>query len=500
MGPQGLTLYEFLLQNAKTRGSEAAIIGADRTATHAQFLKRVDQLAAGIHRLGISKGDRICILAQNSLEYFELYGSCAKVGAIAYPINWRLSAEEVQQVIELADPQMLAVDPAHLPQLKEIDLGSLRVRSLIGEENVDGFVALTDLYVDDGDESFDGKVDDPFVILATAATEGVSRGAVLSQGNLIAAGDHLINTLGLTTKDRHLAALPLFHITGLGLSLAVIKAGGANVVTDAFDPLQAAQLIDAHQVTLLASFPPVLTMLLEARQASGAQWDSLRYVLGLDAPDTIQRLLTETGAEFWTGFGQSETSGVVTLGSVMEKPGSTGRPLPGVSVVCLDEKGKEVPVGQTGEIAVRGELVFKGYWRDADATDYASRHDWHHTGDLGMFDEEGYLFYRGRKPEKELIKSGGENVYPAEVERIILEMPQVAGVCVIGVPDEKWGEAVKAVVEILPGKKISEMQIVDAVASRIAAYKKPRYVDFVEKLPRSEDGEIDRAAVKADHG
>jgi acyl-CoA synthetase (AMP-forming)/AMP-acid ligase II len=210
--------------------------------------------------------------------------------------------------------------------------------------------------------------------------------------------------------------------------------------------------------------------------------------------------LTETGAEFWTGFGQSETSGVVTLGSVMEKPGSTGRPLPGVSVICLDEKGKEVPVGQTGEIAVRGELVFKGYWRDADATDYASRHDWHHTGDLGMFDEEGYLFYRGRKPEKELIKSGGENVYPAEVERIILEMPQVAGVCVIGVPDEKWGEAVKAVVEILPGKKISEMQIVDAVASRIAAYKKPRYVDFVEKLPRSEDGEIDRAAVKADHG
>ncbi|MGD8815530.1 MAG: AMP-binding protein, partial [Anaerolineales bacterium] len=326
MGTQGLTLYDFLLQNAKTRGSEAAILDADRTTTHKQFLKRVDQLAAGILRFGLSKGDRICILAQNSLEYFELYGACAKTGVIAWPVNWRLSAEEVRQAFELADPQMLAIGPAYLPLLEEVDLGSLQIRSLIGEGTADGFLPLTDLYVDDDQISIDVQVDDPFVILATAATEGVSRGAVLAHGNLIAAGDHLINALGLTSEDRHLAALPLFHITGLGLSLAVMKAGGANVVTDAFDPLQAAQLIDTHRVTLLASFPPVLTMLMEARQASEAQWDRLRYVLGLDAPDTIQRLLTETSAEFWTGFGQSETSGVVTLGSVMEKPGSTGKP------------------------------------------------------------------------------------------------------------------------------------------------------------------------------
>ncbi len=500
MGTRDRTLYHHLQQNAKNAGSDAAIIDSDRSITHAQLLERVDRLTAGIERNGIAKGDRICILGQNSIEYFDLYGACAKSGAIAYPINWRLTAEEVLQVLKLADPQMLAIDAMYVPSLEGFDLDGLRVRALVGEGPVDGFTPLTDLYMDDEGAKFEVGSEDPFVIISTAAVAGVPRGAVLTHGNLIAAGDLMIEALGLTSADRHLAALPLFHITGLGLSLGVAQAGGANVVTQAFDPALSAQLVDKHAVTLLASFPPVLTMLLEARQASGAQWDSLRYVLGLDAPDTIQRLLTETKAEFWTGFGQSETSGVVTMGNVMEKPGSAGRPVPGVEVVCLDENGEEVATGEPGEIAVRGPLVFAGYWRDGDATDFASRHGWHHTGDLGKFDSDGYLYYVGRKPEKELIKSGGENVYPAEVERIIQELPQVEGVCVIGVPDEKWGEAVKAVVELVPGEKISEMQIADAVASRIAAFKKPRYVEYVERLPRLPDGEIDRATVKSDHG
>jgi len=500
MGSRNLTLYHFLQQNAKRAGSEAAIIDSEGSMTNAQFLEQVDRLAAGISQSGISKGDRICILAQNSHEYFELYGACAKTGAIAYPINWRLSAEEVHQVFELADPQMIAVGAAYIPLLKGLDLGNLSVRALMGTGSADGFTPLADLYIEDAELTFEVGSDDSFAIISTAAVAGLPRGAVLTHGNLVAAGDLLINALGLTPEDRHLAALPLFHITGLGLSLAVAQAGGANVVTEAFDPTLSAQLVDKHQVTLMASFPPVLTMLLEARQASGANWDSLRYVLGLDAPDTIQRLLTETKAEFWTGFGQSETSGVVTLCNVMERPGSAGRSVPGVQVACLNETGEEVPAGEPGEIAVRGPLVFAGYWRDPDATDYTSRHGWHHTGDVGKFDADGFLYYVGRKPEKELIKSGGENVYPVEVERIILELPEVKAVCVIGVPDEKWGEAVKAVVELVPGETLSELQIVDAVASRIATYKKPRYVDFVEQLPLSEDGDVDRLAVKSEHG
>jgi long-chain acyl-CoA synthetase len=277
------------------------------------------------------------------------------------------------------------------------------------------------------------------------------------------------------------------------------QVGGANVVLEIFDPAAGSNLIDEHQVTLMADFPPVLSMFLDAREAGGAHWESLRLVLGLDAPDVIQRLHAETNAKFWTGFGQSETSGVVTLMAVVEKPGAAGRPLPAARIRCVDELGEDVPVGEPGEIVVQGPLVFLEYWRDPDATDYAFRDGWHHTGDIGKFDGDGYLYYVGRKPEKDLIKSGGENVYPEEVERIIRELPQVSAVSVIGIPDPKWGEAVKAVVELEPGAELTAEEITEAVASRIASYKKPRHVDFVEDLPRDPSGEIDREAVKAAH-
>ena len=182
------------------------------------------------------------------------------------------------------------------------------------------------------------------------------------------------------------------------------------------------------------------------------------------------------------------------------KPGSVGKPLPLIRVRCVDELGKDVPAGEVGEIAVQGPVVFAGYWNDPDATAYTFRHGWHHTGDLGKFDDEGFLYYAGRKPEKELIKSGGENVYPAEVEQVLNDLPEVAAACVIGVPDEKWGEAVKAVIELTPGTSITAEQVRDAVAERIASYKKPRYMDFVDSLPRTADGKIDREAVKSTHG
>jgi acyl-CoA synthetase (AMP-forming)/AMP-acid ligase II len=258
--------------------------------------------------------------------------------------------------------------------------------------------------------------------------------------------------------------------------------------------------MDDHQVTLLADFPPILAMLLDAKDASGANWDSLRYVLGLDAPDVIQRLYQETKARFWTGFGQSEITGVATLGEVIEKPGSAGRPIPLVRIRCVDESGEEVCVGDPGEIVVRGPTVFEGYWRDPDATYDTFRHGWHHTGDIGRFDEDGYLYYVGRMPEKELIKSGGENIYPAEVEHVLQGLPEINAVCVIGVPDPEWGEAVKAVIELLPGKSLTEEAVRQAVADRIASFKKPKIVNFTKALPRGSAGEIDRAEVKIRFG
>jgi len=500
MGIRDYTVYDYFRHNASTAGSAPAVIGGGETLTNRQLLEKVDHLSTGLHDRGIHKGDRICILGQNSIEYLTLYGACAKTGAIAYPINWRLSPEEVRTVVELAEPKMIAVEAAHLPQLQAVDTGRIEICALIGPGSAEAFLPLDDLYQTPKDESFEVQSQDALVIISTAAVAGRPRGAVLTHANLIFAGYLLINALGLGAQDRNLAALPFFHVSGLGLALAMTQVGGANVVLEKFDPAEAAQLIETHSVTLMADFPPVLSMLLDARAASGANWDRLKYVVGLDAPDVIQRLYAETKARFWTGFGQSETCGVGTLVRVDKKPAATGMPLPLLRMRCVDELGRDVPVGKTGEIAMQGPVVFAGYWRDEEATQYTFRDGWHHTGDLGKFDAEGYLYYVGRKPEKELIKPGGENVYPAEVEQVIQDLPEVVAVCVIGVPDEKWGEAVKAVVELAPGASLSAGQVSAAVAERIASYKKPRYVDFVDKLPLTSGEEIDRQAVKAQHG
>jgi acyl-CoA synthetase (AMP-forming)/AMP-acid ligase II len=500
MGVRDFSIYDLIKYNASNAGSAPAVISEDQTLTHGQFLERVDQLASGLIEQGIVKGDRICILAQNSIEYMELYGACAKTGAIAYPINWRLTAAEVKGVLSLADPKMLVAGVNHLPQLEKSEVDKIRIRAVIDSHTTEDFIPIGDLYQSPGDEHADIHSDDPFAIISAAVVEGVPRGAILTHSNMIIAGFLLINALRLSTEDCHLAVLPFYHITGLGLAMAMIHVGGKNVVLNTFDPIKAVQMMDMHNVSLIADFPPILSTLLDTRQAAGAKWDSLKYVVGLDAPDVIQRLYTETTAKFWTGFGQSETCGVVTFINVDAKPGSTGKPLPLIRVRCVDESGSDVAVGEVGEIAVQGPVVFTGYWNDPDATAYTFRNSWHHTGDLGKFDAEGYLYYAGRKPEKELIKSGGENVYPAEVEHVLQDLPEVVAACVIGVPDAKWGEAVKAIIELSPGMTMSADNVSAAVAERIASYKKPRYVEFVDALPRTPDGIIDREAIKVAYG
>ncbi len=500
MALRDYTFYDILVHNARVRGDAIAAVGDAEEVSYQGFLDRVDQLAAGIIAQGINKGDRICILAQNSIEYLVLYGACAKTGAIAYPINWRLSAQEVKHVVALADPKMLVAGVGHVPQLQEVNLNELSICALMGAGSAEGFISLSDLYQEEIAPSVDVQSNDPFLVISTAAVAGVPRGAVLSHENIVTANYLTITGLGLNENDCNLAAMPFFHILGLGLSFGVMQAGGKNAILEKFNPMQAVQMMDEQNVTLIADFPPILSMLLDARKATGATWDSLTHVVGLDAPDTIKRLYMETKAKFWTGFGQSETSGMVTSTRVDQKPGATGKAVPLVRVRCVNEAGEDVPVGQVGEIAVQGPIVFQGYWRDPDATAYTFRNGWHHTGDLGRLDAEGYLYYAGRKPEKDLIKSGGENIYPAEVEQVLLKMPSVRAACVIGIPDAKWGEAVKAIIELEAGETASAEEISSFVVERIASYKKPRYVEFVEQMPRQENGDIDRLAVKKTHG
>jgi long-chain acyl-CoA synthetase len=278
-----------------------------------------------------------------------------------------------------------------------------------------------------------------------------------------------------------------------------MHAGGANVLMARFDAAQAVQLIDAHRVTYITSFPPVLTNILDAAAQAGSRLSSLKHVAGLEGSDAIARLHASTSAHFWSGFGQTETSGFVTLQRVAEHPDSAGKVAPLCQIKLVDDYDREVPTGTPGEILVRGPVVFQGYYEQPEVTAHTFRGGWHHTGDVGRFDDQGYLYYVKRKPEKELIKPGGENVYPAEVEAVIMEMSNVTGVCVFGVSDQQWGEAIKAVIAT-PDTSFTAQQVSDYVASRIARYKRPKWVVFTEALPTNTEGLVDREAVKARWG
>ena len=503
MPAQGFTVYDIVARGAAVYGAAPAVIQGERTVTFGELRRRVDALAGGLAALGLGKGDRICVLAQNDLAYLDLYGACARQGIIAYPINWRLTGEEVERVLERAAPKLMVVDASTLsvvgtwPGTKP----NLPHWYQLGETATAGFKAFASLYRE-GPAPEPAAVgdDDVFAVISTAAVDVIPRGAALTHANIIAANLTIMSATGLGPSDRYLVALPLFHITALGWSLAVLHAGGASVVVPRFDGEEAVRLIDRHQVTHLSDFPPVLATVLDAAEKQGSGLASLKHVSGLDAPPTIQRLHEKTGARFWTGFGQSETTGFVSIVRVLDKPGSAGRPVPAAQVRLVDDYDREVPAGTPGEITVRGPLVFQGYYAQPDVTAYTLRNGWHHTGDVGRFDADGYLYYVKRKPEKELIKPGGENVYPAEVETVIMQMAGVRGVCVYGIPDVRWGEAIKAVVEVQAPGAHTAQAVTDFVGSKIARFKRPHVVAFTDALPRTAEGAVDRDAVKAKWG
>jgi acyl-CoA synthetase (AMP-forming)/AMP-acid ligase II len=502
MSPQAFTLYDMIARGAFLSPEAPALFADDAVVSFRALQARVDALAGGLATLGIGRGDRIAILAHNDVAYVDLYGACARQGIVAYPINWRLTATEVERVVDRAAPRLMVVDDSTLG----IVAGWPACKTTVphwyqfGRSPGAGFRSFRSLYRPDTPPPVQAAPDDAFAVISTAAVDVVPRGAVLTHANVLAASLTALACMRYTPMDRYLLALPLFHITALGSAIAHLHAGGASVVVPRLDPEDAVRLIDRHGITHVSDFPPVLSSLLDAAEKVGSRLPSLRYVSGLDALPTIERLHEYTRAEFWTGFGQSETAGFVSLQRVRERPGASGRPVPCCQVRLVDAEDREVPVGTPGEILVRGPVVFQGYFGQPEVTASTLRGGWHHTGDVGRFDADGYLHYVRRKPEKELIKPGGENVYPAEVETVVLQMDGVSGVCVYGIPDARWGEAIKAVVEVAPPGRYSAEDVRNFVGARIARFKRPHAVSFTETLPRAPDGTVDRETVKATWG
>lgn len=504
MALHDFTFYDLIRRNAVCFSHQTAWVEDDdgRSLSFAEVKDQVDRLAAGLKDRGIGKGDRIGVLGKNSLEYFLLYGAAAAVGAILLPINWRLSAEEVFFNLNDGTPKLLFVDPEYQTLIAAARDRLKSVQARFGLRPPGGeFTPCAELMASAADfKPAEVGNGDGLVIIHTAAVAGRPRGALLTHRNFISADVHLNLLTGLSPRDVHLNILPLFHVGGLFMATMAFHAGALNVNMSKFDATRAVELIAAKKVSVMFDFSPILASVLEAHEKGGGEIGSLKHVIGLEAPPTIEKYQKLTGGTFYCMYGQTETSAIATFGRYDERPGSAGRTIPLADVRLVDEAERDVAVGQVGEIAVKGPMVFNGYWNLPEDTAHAFRGGWHHTGDLGRFDEDGFLFYAGRKPEKELIKPGGENVYPAEVEKAILEHPAVDQAVVFGVPDPKWKEGIKAVCRLKTGLKIEARELIQFVGTRIASYKKPQYLEFVDDLPRRPDGTIDRAKVKEAFG
>lgn len=498
---RAFTLFDMIARNARRCPDATAFVVDDRRVTHGEYLQRITRLAAGLAAIGVGRGDRIAVLAQNCIEYVELYGAAARLGAIILAVNWRLSAEEIGYILADGAPKVIVADAANQGAIRTAAVPPSVERYFgidVGEAPFAPFGSLLDSPAPA--PGADPAADGGFVIIPTAAVSGRPRGALLSQRGLVAASLQLIHHWGLNRNDVNLGALPLFHTSGLGLLLAVQMAGGATVLMPRFDPGLALRHIHREKVTVFAEFPPMLGAVLE-QATDQRELSSLRIVTGLDSPETISRLESACpSARFWTGYGQTEVSGLVTTVAFRESRGSAGWPTMLSSVAIVDDAGDFAPDGRTGEIVVRSPTVFEGYWNLDAETAAAFRNGWHHTGDLGRIDAEGRLWYVGRAPSKDLIKPGGENVYPAEVETVVRQHPAIGDVVVLGVPDAQWGEAIKAVCVARPGRSVTAAEVIAFVADRIARYKKPKHVVFVDSLPRTAAGVIDRLRVKDEHG
>lgn len=501
MRVRSFTVYDIYKRNATVFRNQTAIQTENQRITFGELFDQVNILAGSLGRKGIQKGDRIAVLAKNYPQYLTLMGGIAASGAIMVPINFRLTAEEVGYNLTNTDPVMVFVDPDFEKTISDLRRVCPSVRECVtfgpGGEKFEPFHSLLNGQPAK-DISLDG--DDPYIIMHTAAVQGKPRGAVISHHNLIACTLQTIGVMSLTHRDIYLNILPLFHIAGMIAALTTFHAGGKNLIISKFDPKTALKTIQEEGVTLIGDFPPILLQLLDEAAKGEYSLTSLKHVLGVELPETVRRFESLGHGQFWLAYGQTETMGLTSICLNREKPGCAGKPGSLVNLKIVDEFDHEVEAGKVGEILLQSPMIFHGYWGEEELTRHTFREGWHHTGDTGRLDEDGYLWFAGRKAEKELIKPGGENVYPVEVEKVILEHPGIQEVSVIGVPDPKFGEGIKAVCVLKPGARLTEQELIDFVGGRIARYKKPGYVQYIDALPKKQDGSIDRPKVKELYG
>ena len=488
--------YDWIAMHAWRTPEKVAAVDhhTGRRFTYAQFDDRVSRLAAALRERGVARGDRVAVLSPNSTSVFELQFACARLGAVMLPLNWRLALPELQFITGDAGPALLLFDPEQREAASALGLPLMDL-----EEGRDGPPLARSEQVEAG-------LDDVVTILYTAGTTGRPKGALITHRMNLFNAINIGMTTRLTCDSTHLTILPTFHTGGLNLlANPCFHLGGTTVVQRAFEPGVTLGLLSDPALDITHFFGVPASYLFMGQHPAFADADLSRLVYagvgGAPAPLPLLELWKTKGCALTQGWGMTETgpSGIV-LGAdkVIEKQGSCGLPVMHLEARIADAGGREVEPGQTGELLVRGPSITPGYWNRPEATEEAWRGGWFHTGDAARQDPDGYFYIVDRW--KDMYISGGENVYPAEVENAIYGLEGVAEAAVIGVPDERWGEVGRAIVVLKPGASLTEDQVLDHCRSQLARFKVPRSVVFAEVLPRNAAGKVLKRELEESHG
>ena len=492
--------------------SKPALIFHGRTLDYADLDDQVDRTAAALTGLGVVRGDRVALLAGNVPEFVWTFFGALRAGAAVCPLNVQLTPEEVGYILADNGAKVAIAEASTVPTLLAVRdrLADLQTILVIGGPPAPARTISLEEALATNAEPPDVLVnaDEPAVIAYTSGTTAAPKGAVLTHGSLLANLHQMSSVPGLvqTSGDVSLLALPLFHIYGLNVVLGMaMNVGATGVLVNGFDPRETLSLVARHKVTVLAGAPPMFSAWLALAESGEAIPDvsSVRLAVSGAArlpPEVHERFLTRFGIIIWEGYGLTEASPAVTsnaVGAGAAKPGSIGLPLPGLEVRLVDERGEDVEEDDdSGEILVRGPNVFGGYWQRPDASGDVLEDGWLHTGDVAYRDEDGYLFLVDRK--KDLIIVSGFNVYPTEVEEAIERHPDVAEAAVVGIADERTGEAVQAWIVPVEGKTVTEGDILHFLHGYLARFKWPKDIRVVDELPHHVTGKVLRRMLRGD--
>lgn len=484
----------WLARRASLHPAREAVLDGERRVTYGQLDDRVTRLAAALRDgYGIGRGDRVATLTLNTLEFIEVFYAVARIGGILVPLNWRLAPAELDYQLRDASARLLFFS-ADLRDLRERLAPDLPLETAI-ELGPVYEALLSDVVTVFVPAEAQAAFGDPHLIVYTSGTTGHPKGAVLTHANMFWNAVNMAPPVALTERDTTATLLPLFHCGGIGLwTIPTLYVGGRVALVRSFEPDALLALIALEQVALCFGVPAIWLELLKRPDFTAARYPSLRYVVSGGAPHplALMEAVAERGFIFLQGYGLTETAPGGTLMPVdhwRRKLGTVGRAVQHVELRVVDADGQDAAPGEIGEVHFRGPNVFAGYWNRPDATAEAFTADgWFKSGDLGALDAEGFLSLHDRK--KDMVISGGENVYSAEIEDVLFAHPAVAEAAVIGIPDEHWGEAVLAVVAVRAGATLSADEVIAHCREQLAKYKCPKVVRFIDVLPRNASGKV----------